>query len=237
MLLIRYVVSIAVLAIAAPASATLYQITGDLIATGIDSSDNPPTNFIVGKVGEFELIIDDTDIVAIVNNIGNTTPQTTTTAPLINEPWFGYNVQSVSFTSSLISFNDTADLATVGPFDATGPGEAPFYIEGGSLADLASGAISGEDNIAFSFQTTLDGGFARVGNPTSGGDPTVFNVILNQFDFSDGTDFFGGVNILPNGGTQNVVVTLLVPEPSSFTLLMTLVGVLSPRRRYRSLSC
>ena len=84
---------------------------------------------------------------------------------------------------------------------------------------IGLGLTFSESNIAFSFQTTLDGGFARVGNPTSGGDPPVFNVILNQFDFSDGTDSFGGVNILPNGGTQNVVVTLLVPEPSSLLLL------------------
>ncbi|MEM9348045.1 MAG: PEP-CTERM sorting domain-containing protein [Planctomycetota bacterium] len=223
-----------ILALALPASADLYRITGDFIETDfVFDNFTIVDEFIVGKVGEFELIIDDTDILTVVNNPGNETAQTTTTAALINEPWIGYSITSIMVRFNGITLSNLADVGQESVFDATGPDSAQFYVEGGSLADLASGALQAEGNIAFNLFADEDPfAFVTVGNTTSSGDPSQggpFNAIINEFNLDDGAGFVSsGANRIPGGGVQNVAVTL-IPEPSSLALL-GLGGLLVARR-------
>lgn len=230
-MLIRIVfVAVATLALMQPASASLFRITGELVDTdfelvGFTLGDE----FIVGTVGTFEVLVDDRDVQVVASNAGNTLPETTTIAMLLEDPWYGYEVQSASVTFNGITLT-TEDLTETGLFAESGPDSAEFFVEGGALADLAAGTLDPNGRISVNFFDTDTGAFARIGSLSAGGDPSIFNVILPEFDIDDGNGFaadsLGG---LPNSGVTNVVVTL-VPEPTSLALL-GLGGLLIARRR------
>ncbi|MEM9346775.1 MAG: hypothetical protein AAGB26_09185 [Planctomycetota bacterium] len=214
-----------------PASASLFRITGDLVDTDFGLMDfTIGDEFIVGTVGTFEVLVDERDVQVVASNPGNTIPETTTIALLLEDPWFGYEVQSASVTFNGITLT-TEDLSETGPFVESGPDLAEFFVEGGTLADLAAGTLDPNGRISINFFDGDTGAFASIGNLSASGDPAIFNVILPEFDIDDGNGFAANSNGgLPNSGVTNVVVTL-VPEPTSLALLgLTGLLVARPRR-------
>lgn len=234
-MLIRIVfVAVATLIVMQPAPASLFRITGELVDTDFEPVGfTLGDEFIVGTVGTFEVLVDHRDIQVVASNAGNTIPETTTIAVLLEDPWYGYEVQSASVTFNGITLT-TQDLTETGPFVESGPDFAEFFVEGGTLADLAAGTIDPNGRISVNFIDSDTGAFAFIGSFSAGGDPAIFNVILPEFDIDDGNGFAadssGG---LPNSGVTNVVVTL-VPEPASLALL-ALGGLLAVRRRQKTL--